>query len=565
MKTIFSYLLIFIFTIISLSAQNIAEKVDKIFTDKKEIQFKFQIHSKAEISTLTRIISIDNVKGNDVWAYANKKEFKKFLELGYTYQIINTEPDKTEYNMLDNLNVKDIQAWNFYPTYNTYDSMMTKFQTNYPNLCRTFSIKTLSSGRKILFVKISDNPDSTENEPKFLYTSSMHGDELTGYILTLRLIEYLLTNYGTDARITNMLNNTEIWINPLANPDGTFAGGNNTVAGATRSNANGIDFNRNFPDPMDGPHPDANAWQPETMAFMTLADSIQFTMSANIHGGAEVCNYPFDTWATLPADNSWWNYVCREYADTVHINGISGYLTYLDNGVTNGYAWYQITGGRQDYMNYFKHCREFTLEISNTKKPTASTLPNYWNYNYRSLLNYIEQCQYGIRGIITDSITGLPLKAKIFIQGHDADSSHVYSMLPIGNYYRPIYAGNYSVTYSATGYNSKTLNVNVQNKVASIKNVQLAPSINSIDKNVSDLDINIYPNPAHDRLFINFDKNSKINVLILNDIYGKTIYTKLLNTSENLIEINTSTYSKGLYFVVLQGSNDKIIKKVIIE
>lgn len=322
MKSVILYFIIVVFTTITISAQNISDSVNRIFDKKTEINFKFQIKSKTEISKLTRIISIDNVKGNDVIAFANKKEFSEFLELGYNFLIINNDRNESDYNMLDNLYAKNIQAWDFYPTYNVYDSLMTKFQQNYPNLCRTFSIKTLNSGRKILFVKISDNPDAKENEPIFLYTSSMHGNELTGYILMLRLIDYLLTNYGTDPRVTNIVNNTEIWINPLANPDGAYKGGNASVASATRGNANGIDFNRNFPDPEAGQHPDYNAWQPETMAFMALADSIQFTMSANFHGGAEVCNYPFDTWAKNPADSLWWKYVCREYADTAHINSV---------------------------------------------------------------------------------------------------------------------------------------------------------------------------------------------------------------------------------------------------
>jgi hypothetical protein len=565
MKTLYSFLFIALFAILPISAQNLSEKADKLFGVKKEIQFKFQIQSRAEISKLTRIISIDNVKDNYIYAYANKKEFLKFLELGYEYQLINDKEEETDYNMLENLNYKDIQAWNFYPTYNAYDSLMSKFQTNFPNLCRSFSIKTLASGRKLLFVKISDNPDVNENEPKFLYTSSMHGDELTGYILMLRLIEYLLSNYGTDARITSIINNTEIWINPLANPDGTFALGNNTVAGATRYNANGIDFNRNFPDPYDGQHPDGNAWQPETMAFMALADSIQFTMSANIHGGAEVCNYPFDTWAQLPADNNWWNYVCREYADTVHVNGIAGYLDDLDNGVTNGYAWYQITGGRQDYMNYFAHCREFCLEISNTKKPAASTLPNYWNYNYRSLLNYLEQCQYGIKGIVTDSITGIPLKASVFIQGHDMDSSHVYSTLPLGNYYRPIYAGNYNVTYSAPGYYSKTISSGVVNKTSTIKDVQLVPIYITTNEIANYPNINIYPNPANNKINILLDKNYSYKEVTLTDIYGKKVFEKTIKSTDNLIEINVHEFSKGLYFVILEGNNQKISQKIVIE
>jgi hypothetical protein len=549
----------------SLSAQY-SDNLNKIFANKTEIQFKFKISTKSELNKLNRIISIDKVNGLEVFAYANKKEFSKFIQFNYDYEIVE-EPsyDASYYNMLENFNSKNIQAWDFYPTYSVYDSLMNKFQTNFPNLCKSFSIKTLASGRKLIFVKISDNPDSTENEPKFLYTSSMHGDELTGAVLMLRLIDYLLSNYSTNPRIANLINNTEIWINPMANPNGTYASGNSSVSGATRYNGNGIDLNRNFPDPQGGQHPDGNNWQEETMAFMALADSIQFTMAANFHGGAEVCNYPFDTWAQLAADDNWWSYVCREYADTVHAFAVSGYLDDLDNGITNGYAWYQAIGARQDYMNYFKFCREFTMEISNTKKPAASTMPNYWNYNYRSFLNYIEQCQFGLRGIVTDSVTGQPLKAKIFIQNHDRDSSHIYSVLPLGNYFRPIFAGSYSVTYSANGYYPKTVSINVLNRNITIKNVKLVPTSIGITENNEDAAaLHIYPNPAKSEVTIDFEE-SIYNLIVLSDVYGKVMFRSKLSQSQKSIKLFIENFTKGIYFINLEGIHGKNVKKLIIE
>lgn len=63
----------------------------------------------------------------------------------------------------------------------------------------------------------------------------------------LRLIDTLLSSYGTDQRLTNLINNLEIWICPDTNPDGTYYGGNNSVSGARRYNYNGYDLNRNFP------------------------------------------------------------------------------------------------------------------------------------------------------------------------------------------------------------------------------------------------------------------------------------------------------------------------------
>ena len=87
----------------------------------------------------------------------------------------------------------------------------------------------------------------------------------------------------------------------------------------------------------------------------------------------------------------------------------------------------------------------------------------------------MEQTLYGLRGIITDSITGEQLKAKIEITNHDIDSSHVYSNLPIGNYHRHLYQGNYNITFSKNGYYPKTINATVLNNNITIEDVQLLP------------------------------------------------------------------------------------------
>lgn len=87
---------------------------------------------------------------------------------------------------------------------------------------------------------------------------------------------------------------------------------------------------------------------------MSLADNYFFNLSANFHGGAEVVNYPWDTWSRLHTDNTWWIFVSRQYADTAHAHSPTGYMAGFNNGITNGYAWYRITGGRQDYMTYFQ-------------------------------------------------------------------------------------------------------------------------------------------------------------------------------------------------------------------
>jgi hypothetical protein len=446
-----------------------------------------------------------------------------------------------------------LTQWDFYPTYQQYLDYMAGFAGSHPDICRLDTVGTSIQGRLILTLRISQNISVEEAEPQFLYTSSLHGDEVTGYILMMHLIDYLLANYGTDPTVTNLINTTEICINPLANPDGTYRGGNNSVYGAVRYNANNIDLNRNFRDPKLGDHPDGNPWQPETIAWMDYADNNHFNMSANFHGGAEVFNYPWDTWPRLAADDNWWQLVGREWADTVHQHSPSGYFTFMNNGITNGYAWYEINGGRQDYMNYWHNCREVTVEISDIKILPVNQLLSYWDYNYRSFLNFIKESHYGFNGLVTDTVTDLPVAAKVFIQGHDKDFSEVYSRGTTGFYARPIYEGQYNVTFSAPGYYTKTIkNVSVSNWATTILNVQLRPlTYDAQDKTMNS--VIVYPNPSdgHFRLILpEHPINPSCSIQVINTL-GAVVYSSDINrfSGNSTVEIDVPGLPEGLYYL----------------
>ncbi|MCX7954464.1 MAG: M14 family zinc carboxypeptidase [Bacteroidales bacterium] len=451
------------------------KKAYEYLNKKGEFYFNFKIEDTNILNELAKIVSIDKVKKDSVWAYANKKELEKFLKYNINFQVLPHPGDV----VVEMFNGKGIWDFDTYPTYTQYETMMQTFAQNYPSLCKIDTIGVLPSGRKLLCAVISDNVNIAEDEPQVFLMGTIHGDETTGYVLLLRLIHHLLTNYNSNTEVKDLVDNIKFYICPLANPDGTYAGGNNTVTGATRYNANNVDLNRNFPDPRAGQHPDGETWQPETIALMNYASNHNFTLAFNTHGGAELYNYPWDTWTTAQnphADDNWFYALGREFADTAQYYGPPGYFNDENNGVTQGGDWYVITGGHQDYMTYFHRCREVTLEISTTKMPPANQLPSYWNYLNRSFIHYIKHALWGIRGIITDSCTGMPLKAKVFINNHDKDSSHVYSILPIGNYHRPIFTGTWSVTYSAPGYQPYTTTITVPNiHTTVIRNVALIP------------------------------------------------------------------------------------------
>ncbi len=429
-----------------------------------------------------RVASLDHKHSHDsVYYYVMQPEMEAFNDLGIPFSRKPHPNEGFDPEMID------VKEWNLmkatdcntnltaYPTYGLYEQIMADFAADFPDICRLEVLGTLQSGRKILALRITDNPDLDEAEPRFLYTSTMHGDETAGYILSIRLIREMLCGYGSDERITGLVNNVEIWINPLANPDGTYWGGNNTVGNARRGNGNNIDLNRNFPDPAWGPFPYGVAYQPETVIFMNFAEAWPVNLSSNMHGGIELINYAWDAYAQLHADNAWWVHVCREYADTAQANSPTGYFNDLNNGITNGYAWYPVHGGRQDYVTYFRRGRETTLELTSTKLMSTTQFESRWNYNRNALYNYLEQALYGLRGIVTDAITGNSIEAEITIEGHDNLNSSVFSRLPNGNYHRYLKQGAYFVTFSADGYVPQTLAVNALDNNALNIDVALMP------------------------------------------------------------------------------------------
>ena len=306
--------------------------LDSLMAAREEYFFTLTMNHPEEVNTLTRLCSIDCRDGLTLTCYANPEQYDELLRQGY-HPVLQTPPSlQHTYAMWDGTH-REAYDWDAYPTYEAYCDLMQQFADEHPDRCTYMELGTLESGRKLLCCRL--NNGQPDGKPKFLYTSTIHGDELTGMILMLRLIDEIVSS--DDPRILRILNNIDLFISPNTNPDGTYHGGNHTVSGARRNNANDADLNRNYPDFDDGPHPDGKPYQPETLIMMDLAEAFPFTMAANFHGGAEVLNYPWDTYQPLHADDDWWRWVCREYADLVHQHDTL-YMSIFDDGIVNGYV-----------------------------------------------------------------------------------------------------------------------------------------------------------------------------------------------------------------------------------
>jgi hypothetical protein len=462
-------------------------------------------------------------------------------------------------------NLEEALTFTRYPTYPQYVAMMQHFAESWPEICRLDTFGTTPQGRLLLALKISDHAAGEEAEAPFFYTATMHGDELLGYPLLLRLADTLLSGYGKDAEITRVVDELAIWINPLSNPDATFYPDNNeSVAGSIREtpppwNRN---LNRDFPDPSAGETDDTTGRAPETRAMMEFLREKRFALSANIHGGEEVVNYPWDHTYDLHPDDAWFRFISREYADEAHaVDPL--YMDLFEDGITNGAAWYPIMGGRQDYVTWYLEGREVTLELSEVKQLGSQYLEEFWWKNYRSLLNYMTQCTYGIRGQVTDGASGKALRARIEIPGYDSAWSVVHSRPEHGDYYRLLKEGVYDVVCSAPGYVPDTARgVQVVDYQATFLDFQLEPYKSGNTGLFAVPAFLLYPNPAHSFLILErsgtaagIGKGSmELSILRLD---GTVLYRQVHPAATPLIRIGTGEMESGMYLLRL-SSEDRI-------
>ncbi|XP_063989160.1 carboxypeptidase D isoform X2 [Diachasmimorpha longicaudata] len=361
--------------------------------------------------------------------------------------------------------------------YTEMKAFLMHLNGNYPSITRLYSIGRSVQNRELYVLEITKDPGQHDiNKPEVKYIGNMHGNEVVGREVLLLLLKYLCENYGTDTRATRIVNTIRLHVMPSMNPDGyeiSHMGDVDSVIG--RKNAHHVDLNRNFPDQY-GKTEQHKHLEPETKAVMKWISEIPFVLSANLHGGALVANYPWDDsprkdepGENLSPDDAVFKALALSYSmahPRMHLGkpcpSPPGRSSLLDDafpdGITNGAAWYLVPGGMQDYNYVHSNAFELTLELGCTKFPRPEELPRYWEENREPLMTFIEMSRKGVHGVVHSSIGGPIPGAKIEVNGID----HVIHTAKDGDYWRMLTPGRYNITASAYGYESYTQEITIR-------------------------------------------------------------------------------------------------------
>jgi carboxypeptidase D len=363
-----------------------------------------------------------------------------------------------------------------YHSYSTLTGELRAYAWAYPDICRLYTLGRSVLGRELWAVLITDNPDEEEDEPEFKYVSTIHGDEPLGTEMCLYFIDLLLTEYGTDERITSLIDGTAIWIVPLMNPDG--------LERNRRTNANGLDLNRSFPQLTDsslniftGEPLDTLNRQPEVRHIMNWTAENSFVLSATLHTGALVVIYPPHEYMG-GGDDLLYKEISRRY--TIHNPPMWNSSQYPD-GIISADKGFDAPGLMSAWSQRYVSCIEVGIELSNAKRPSASQIPGFWSDNSESMLSFLEAIHIGVRGLITEHASGMPLWAEVSVAGN---SLPVFTDPNVGDYHRMLLPGTYNLMFNVPGYVPRSVkNIVVNDGFAVRVDVELIPEQASPDFN----------------------------------------------------------------------------------
>ena len=87
MKLIWFYLILLIWTSNVVGQNTHYKQAMSIISQRGEVYFSFNTPNQMDMEFLTKMVSIDKVDQEKVYAYANQESFNEFLKLGIAYQI----------------------------------------------------------------------------------------------------------------------------------------------------------------------------------------------------------------------------------------------------------------------------------------------------------------------------------------------------------------------------------------------------------------------------------------------------------------------------------------------
>jgi len=249
-------------------------------------------------------------------------------------------------------------------------------ERDHPGLASLREIGETLEKRKIYALKISDNASADEREPAVLFAGCHHAREWISVEVPFLFGKYLLENYDLSQAVRDLVDASEIWIVPIANPDGLEYSINvyRYWRKNRRANADGtygVDINRNygyawgFDNAGSSGQPASDVYrgtapfsEPETAAIRSLFLGHDFRAMISFHSFAQDILYP-------------WGYTTEAAPTDAELAAVAGTMAGLIAGVRGTeYAFgegsrllYLTNGDTVDWTYSVAGAPSYTIEL----------------------------------------------------------------------------------------------------------------------------------------------------------------------------------------------------------
>jgi hypothetical protein len=377
-------------------------------TNERKLLIEVEIDDPSDIQKLQQM-NIDIATERlipPIQVIVTERQLRELSEYGWRFRVVIED---LEQYFEENIDVDGNLG-----AYHTYEEMveeMSLIAERYPEITRLIDIgdsweKTQGmADRDIWAIKISDNPDLEEDaEPDVLIVGCHHARELISVEIPLAIVRALTDKYPADARIKYLVDNREVWIIPMLNPDGhvyveevnsTWRKNRNTN-GNSNSLYQGVDLNRNYgfkwgyDNTGSSPQTKSETYrgtapfsEPETQAIKDLIEEHDFALGLSYHSYGNLFLFPWGYIDEDTEDNAVFERLGRIYCkqnEYIYGNAKDG-IIYNTNGDMDDWAY-----GEQETKNKIL---SMTVEVGDSFQPPCSEIPKLIEENLKPALRLI--------------------------------------------------------------------------------------------------------------------------------------------------------------------------------
>lgn len=284
------------------------------------------------------------------WPIGMSGEIQRPPVLGEVVSVNPLQPNVEPLNKVGPLTI--------YPYYPLLTAEVQRLARDHAGLVELSSAGTSTAGLSVWKLHIANFQDKDKadfiplEEREVIYIDGgTHSNEYSGVYFVTEIAQFLLDEYATNATAKWIVDNRDITIVPMVNPDGSNAFG--------RLNAKGVNVNRNFPgtwgtvdeDPVlnnPGPAPES---EPETRIVTALLDELQPDYANSIHCCGNLWLFPYGAESLgLAPDYQMFSRVCDEvFADVREDCGPIWSTIYPASGTTADEGYVRIGAASWTY------------------------------------------------------------------------------------------------------------------------------------------------------------------------------------------------------------------------